>query len=91
MLIIRYFSARRLFMLQLDFGCILEINRISTAANVFADALSRRDGHRKLLDLVGSGTSPSELVEPLPPGTELLRDPRSGAIRYFGPLSFLQT
>eukprot|EP00965_Chrysotila_dentata_P089118 2942367-Pleurochrysis_carterae.AAC.1 len=72
-------------MLQLDFGCVLEINWISTADNVFADALSRLDGHQKFLDLVNFGAPPSGLVEPLPPGTELLRDPRSGTIRQFGP------
>eukprot|EP00965_Chrysotila_dentata_P147895 4882242-Pleurochrysis_carterae.AAC.1 len=78
-------QVRQLFMLQLDFGCVLEINWISTADNVFADARSRQDGHRKFLDLVSSGTLPSGLVEPLPPGTELLRDPCSGAISHFGP------
>eukprot|EP00965_Chrysotila_dentata_P163979 5414103-Pleurochrysis_carterae.AAC.1 len=39
---------RRLFMLQLDFGCVREINWISTADNFFADALSWQDGHRKI-------------------------------------------
>eukprot|EP00965_Chrysotila_dentata_P098785 3266432-Pleurochrysis_carterae.AAC.1 len=67
-------------MLQLDFGCVLEINWIPTADNIFADALSRQDDHRKFLDLVSSSTPPSGLIEPLPPGTELRQDPRSGAI-----------
>eukprot|EP00965_Chrysotila_dentata_P071594 2365391-Pleurochrysis_carterae.AAC.1 len=55
-------------MLQLDFGCVPEINWISTADNVFADALSRQDDHRNFLDLVNSGAPPSGLVEPLPLG-----------------------
>eukprot|EP00965_Chrysotila_dentata_P166001 5481056-Pleurochrysis_carterae.AAC.1 len=79
---------RRLCMLQLEFGCVLDKNWISTANNVFADALSLQDGHRRFLDFVSTESPHSEHVEPLPPGTALLRDPGSETIRKFGPCEY---
>eukprot|EP00965_Chrysotila_dentata_P155142 5126143-Pleurochrysis_carterae.AAC.3 len=43
-------QVRQLLVLQLKFDCVLEVNWISTVDNVFADALSRQDGHQQLLD-----------------------------------------
>eukprot|EP00965_Chrysotila_dentata_P142080 4696485-Pleurochrysis_carterae.AAC.1 len=40
-------QVREFFVLQLDFGCVLEINWISTSDTAFADALSRQGGHER--------------------------------------------
>lgn len=69
---------RRVFTLSLNYGFIAEYRWLSTHTNVYADALSRRDGEQRFLTLV---QETDFLVE----GAELRRDPRSGGVRLFGP------
>ena len=68
---------RRVFRLSVARGCIVEFEWLASADNIYADALSRPDGHARFLALVRQH-------EPLPPQMPLLAHPSSGEIRHFG-------
>lgn len=68
---------RRLFALCIKFECVLVFEWVSTRENIFADALSRKDGHAQFLVHVSEGDF-------LLPGAILRADPRCGQARQIG-------
>jgi hypothetical protein len=72
-----YAQLRSLFMLALKYEIVFEFHWISTHDNIFADALSRREGEKAFYSFVARD-------RPLPLGAMLQRHESSGHVRRFG-------
>ncbi len=72
-----YLQLRALFMLSVKLECVFEFHWISTHDNIYADALSRRDGERAFFALVRCN-------KPLMKGGKLQKHASSGMLRKFG-------
>ena len=67
---------KQLFLLSIKYEVVLQFVWVSTHENVFADALSRRDGEEAFLRMAAE----QQLFQP---GVEPQRDPRCGQTRTF--------